>query len=526
MTGLAERVAALGEAARLSAGRADDEVVARAAKVAANASSRLAFSGDWTVVALAGATGSGKSSLFNAITGTQYAQTGVRRPTTAQTMAAVWGSEVPTALLDWLAVTRRQLIPAPKSDVTNLVLLDLPDHDSTAEAHRLQVDRLVELVDMLVWVVDPQKYADAALHESYLIPLAGHAAVMIVALNQIDRLSDEEVQRCMGDLRRLLDAEGLAASATVAVSAETGQGVPELGRRILAAVREKQTAAKRLAADISRAVAELEPQLGTSDVPELERKVGRRLTDSLVAAAGGEVVVDAVGRAWRLRGAYATGWPMLSWIAKLRADPLRRLRLGEKRAELDPAPRTSLPGAAPVQTAQVDMAVRALGEQAATGLPRGWADAVKEAARSNRALLPGRLDAAIAGTDLQFERGQSWWTVVRVLQWLLIVAVVAGLGWLAVDFLLLYLQLPALPGVTWWGFPAQTVLAVGGALAGIVLAGVCRIGVELGARRKRVRARTAIRRSVATVASTEIVAPVTAELDRYQRARDAIRKAR
>jgi GTP-binding protein EngB required for normal cell division len=526
VTGLPERVAALGEAARLSAGRVDEAIVQRCVAVVEHASSRLAFSGDWTVVALAGATGSGKSSLFNAITGTQLAQTGVRRPMTAQTMAAVWGTGLPADLLDWLAVTRRQLIPAPQSDYTNLVLLDLPDHDSTAEAHRVQVDRLVELVDMLVWVVDPQKYADAALHQSYLVPLAGHSDVMVVALNQIDRLTADEADRCASDLRRLLDSEGLASTAVLSVSAETGQGVPELGRRILTAVRAKEVAAKRLSADIARSVAELEPELGQSEPPVLERKIGRQLTDSLVAAAGGEVVVDAVGRAWRLRGSFATGWPMLSWITKLRADPLRRLRLGEKRAELDPAPRTSLPGAAPVQTAQVDVAIRALGDAAAQGLPRGWRDAIRDAARSNRALLPGRLDAAIAGTDLRFDRGQAWWTVVRVLQWLLVAAVLGGLGWLGVDFVLLYLQLPALPRVTWWGFPAQTVLAVGGALTGIVLAAVCRLGVELGARRKRVQARTAIRRSIAAVAASEVVAPVTAELDRYQRARAALKAAR
>ena len=52
------------------------------------------------------------------------------------------------------------------------MLLDLPDHDSTVAAHRLEVDRLVALVDVLVWVLDPQKYADAAIHERYLRPLA------------------------------------------------------------------------------------------------------------------------------------------------------------------------------------------------------------------------------------------------------------------------------------------------------------------------------------------------------------------
>ena len=53
-----------------------------------------------------------------------------------------------------------------------VVLLDLPDHDSTEVSHHLEVDRLVQLADMLVWVLDPQKYADAAIHDRYLAPLA------------------------------------------------------------------------------------------------------------------------------------------------------------------------------------------------------------------------------------------------------------------------------------------------------------------------------------------------------------------
>ena len=41
---------------------------------------------------------------------------------------------------------------------------------------------------MLVWVLDPLKYADASVHRRYLVPLAGHAAVTTVVLNQVDTL--------------------------------------------------------------------------------------------------------------------------------------------------------------------------------------------------------------------------------------------------------------------------------------------------------------------------------------------------
>ncbi len=110
------------------------------------------------------------------------------------------------------------------------MLLDLPDHDSVRLENRLEVDRLVELVDVLVWVLDPEKYADAAVHDRYLRPLAGHAGALLVVLNQADRLPEADLASIRGDLRRLLDAEGLADAALLPVSARTGAGLPELTR--------------------------------------------------------------------------------------------------------------------------------------------------------------------------------------------------------------------------------------------------------------------------------------------------------
>lgn len=51
---------------------------------------RLQLVGGHTVVALAGATGSGKSSLFNRLVGEDIATVGARRPTTSTASAAVW----------------------------------------------------------------------------------------------------------------------------------------------------------------------------------------------------------------------------------------------------------------------------------------------------------------------------------------------------------------------------------------------------------------------------------------------------
>jgi GTP-binding protein EngB required for normal cell division len=532
---LVDHLRALGEAVELCEGRVDSGALAEARRVVDQADRRLAISGSATVVALAGATGSGKSSIFNALSGTELATVGVRRPTTAHAMASSWGEESAEELLDWLQIPRRHALttdPALDAALDGLVLLDLPDHDSTELDHRMEVDRLVRLVDEFIWVVDPQKYADAAIHDRYLKPLAQHADVMMIILNQVDKLTSSQREQCLSDLQRLLNSEGLGKVPVMAVSAATGEGIEALRETLARQVAEKQAAARRLAADVSVAAARLSTASGTTKVTPVARPSTDRLTTQVAIAAGVPVVTEAVGKAWRLRGGLATGWPVLAWIAKFKPDPLRRLHLdrlgvGRRHKEIDPAGvgRTSLPATSGVQKARVDTAVRTLADEAAQGLTRGWADAIKQAARSSEDALPDRVDRAIATTGLDLAQHRRWWQLVRVLQWLLVAAVVAGLGWLGVSFLLVYLQLPPLPEVTWWGLPAPTVLLVGGVLAGLLLAGLARIFVEVGARRRTSQARQSLRAAIARVTGELVIDPVKAEQDRYEKARLALERA-
>jgi GTP-binding protein EngB required for normal cell division len=533
---LVDHLRALQEAVELCEGRVDPDTLAEARRVVDQADRRLALSGSATVVALAGATGSGKSSMFNALSGTTLATVGVRRPTTAHAMASSWGEESAEDLLDWLQIPRRHALPTdPAMDAAldGLVLLDLPDHDSTELDHRMEVDRLVQLVDMLIWVVDPQKYADAAIHDRYLKPLAEHSDVMMIILNQVDKLTASQREQCLKDLRRLLDSEGLGKVPVIAVSAATGEGIETLRETLADRVAEKQAAARRLAADVSVAAGKLSAASGTTKLTPLARSSISQLTTQVAIAAGVPVVIEAVGKAWRLRGGLATGWPVLAWVAKFKPDPLRRLHLdrlgaGRRRKEIDPSQvgRTSLPATSGVQKARVDTALRVLADQAAHGVTRGWADEIRKAARSAEDALPDRVDRAIATTDLDLAQHRGWWQVIRVLQWLLVATVVAGLGWLGLSFLLAYLQLPPLPEVTWWGIPAPTVLTVGGVLAGLLVAGLARIGVEVGARRRTAKARQSLRAAIGRVTGELVIDPVKAEQARYESARLALERAR
>ena len=62
-----DQVRGLTDAVTAARGRLDDDAVDSASTVASRAAERLKLSAEHTVVAIAGATGSGKSSTFNAL---------------------------------------------------------------------------------------------------------------------------------------------------------------------------------------------------------------------------------------------------------------------------------------------------------------------------------------------------------------------------------------------------------------------------------------------------------------------------
>jgi GTP-binding protein EngB required for normal cell division len=564
---LDSRLAALLEAAELAEGRLPEEAVSGARAVAERAGVRRTLSIDHTVAALAGATGSGKSSLYNALAGTDLAAVGVVRPTTSAAQAALWDGEGAGPLLDWLDIPRRHPA-ASASDLSGLVLLDLPDHDSIQVSHRLEVDRLVALVDLLVWVVDPQKYADAALHDRYLRRLAAHRGVMLVVLNQVDRLPESAVDRCLRDLRRLLDEDGLAGVPILAVSARTGAGLPELRALLNDRVAERKSWSTRLAADITTAAA----HLGTPEEAPARRATDGALTAALCEAAGVPLVVEAVAKGHRHRAVVATGWPVTRWIRKFRPDPLRRLRigampamgelpaggapagptgrpagptgrpagpLGESAGPLGQSPgpsgqgpgaevvgRTSVPAASAVQRARVETAIRDVGEAAAADLPGPWAAAVRQAARSRSQELADAVDRVVATTSAGATRRPKWWRAVNVLQWLVFGAMLAGALWLGGLFGMDYLRLPQPPLPTVGVVPWPTVLLVGGALAGVLIALLSRLAAWAGGRRRARRTARALRTAVGRVGDDLVLAPVRAELDRHARFTDALTRAR
>jgi energy-coupling factor transporter ATP-binding protein EcfA2 len=505
------------------------------------AGARLALSREHTVVALAGATGSGKSSLFNALARFDMSPVGVRRPTTGVTHACVWGPpEGATKLLDWIGVLPRHryvrespLDGEDEADLRGLVLLDLPDFDSVERSHRREVDRLLGLVDLVVWVVDPQKYADRLVHTAYLREFHRHKEVTVVVLNQADQLAPTDVTLVLADLRRLLDDDGLSGVPVLAAIALHSAGVADLRRVLEQAVAERQAALRRLSADLTAAVDRLAEQMGPAVRADIDRDTTERLTDALAASAGVPAVAEATEHAYRHRAAGATGWPVVRGLRRLRPDPLRRLHLpgpAERGSPDDAAAEslvaaTSVPDPTAAQRAAAGLAVRAVADRAGAELPPPWRSAVAAAARSRLSDLPDALDRAIASTDLGLRRRPFWWRLVGAVQWLVTLAAVVGLAWLVGGYALRALGLPR-PDYPMIGIvPLPTAMLVGGLLAGLLVAVLVRPIIGWAARRAHRRAESRLRAAVHQVGRALVVAPVREVLDSYDRGREALAAA-
>ncbi len=520
---LPERIDALERAAGLSVGRLPVSAVEETRAVVARSRERLRHGTEWTVVALAGATGSGKSSLFNLLAGSELSASGVRRPTTSAAHAAVWGQRSDEGLFEWLDVSRVHRLGDSDPDVDGLVLLDLPDHDSVQESNRVEMERLTALVDLLVWVVDPEKYADAALHGRLAHSLTEHGGAMLFALNQVDRLDQPGQASCQRDLTRLLDDYGLSQAPVIPTSARDGTGVQELRAVIVERVRTKRAALVRIEADARVAAEGLQSAGGgPGKASSLGRRGRGRLVRALSDAAGVSTVLAAVAAGYRRDAGARVGWPVTRWLAGLRSHPLRRLGLGRGRA----AAATSLPRPGRTQLSSLRQSLREAVAEVTKNLPEPWPSATRRAVMGEPNRLVDPLDQAIAGVEVSVARSPAWWKVFGALQTVLLAVAGAGGLWLLVLFGFSYLRLPEPPTPEWRGIPAPTLMALGGIAAGLVLGVVGRTVARFGGKRAAAKMRRELDARIEEVAEDHILAPLEAELSAFRDFQAAVLTAR
>jgi hypothetical protein len=245
-------ITALLDLSDLAVGRCEGALASPArgdfARVVRRSRRRVGYAGEVLVVAFAGGTGSGKSSLVNAISGDTVVRTGVVRPTTDAAIAVIPRGTMDryTRLLSELDVKDR----VESDTLEDLILVDLPDLDSTQAGHRLIVESMLPVVDAVVWVFDPEKYADASIHNEFLTTLAPYEGQFVFVLNQADRLA-ESVAIVSEDLSRLLREDGFREPLVLtATAAGSHPRVPELVGVLDQRLDMKRTVSSKIAIDL------------------------------------------------------------------------------------------------------------------------------------------------------------------------------------------------------------------------------------------------------------------------------------
>jgi energy-coupling factor transporter ATP-binding protein EcfA2 len=461
-----------------------DAAGARATLAASRA--RLGFPGTAFVLALAGGTGAGKSSLLNALAGAEVSPAGATRPVTDEPVAWVPADAAAELrpLLGWVGVAK--VVSHDDARFGELCLLDLPDYDSVEPRHRATVDELLPRVDAVCWVLDPEKYADRVLHDDYLRPLAHHADRAVFVVNRRDVIGGpEQVAALTADLRRRLADDGIGDRPVFVVAADPPDGGPpgeleELRAWLSGRMQAKAVVTGRVAADCTAAGAELARRAGLDGPAAARPLVGegarRAAGERAVAAARSAVDVDGVRRACQRRtraearaaGAGPLG-RLLAWVARARGggergpasarsiDPVAYARGWRGRSTLS---RTVNP-------------VHDLLRSAAVAAPPALRAKVMALAAPDRLeeRLAEAIDGAVARASVDHARPpRSWlWPLIGVLQTVATLAAAVGALW----YLTLYLagraqaDLPDLP--TWRGVPMPLLLLVGGVVAGWLL---------------------------------------------------------
>ncbi|MEE9415192.1 MAG: hypothetical protein V3V01_07900, partial [Acidimicrobiales bacterium] len=237
------------------------------------------------------------------------------------------------------------------------------------------------------------------------------------------------------------------------------------------------------------------------DVGELVPKKGRKqLIAALGVAAGVESASAIVEKQYRRDAGLATGWPAVRWLRKLKKTPLRSL---------------GTPAASAMANAEVGVALRDVGELAASGLAESWSTEIRGEMRAAQPIVIESLGKVSLQAANATRDRPRWWSAFSWLQrvaatvaiigglWLIGLAVAGGFFKLDTD--------PLLPMVKDW-LPLPTAMVFGGLAVGILGALIARIPTAIGASRRGRRVRNELNIRVATIADQDVFSRFDAAL--------------
>jgi hypothetical protein len=157
------------------------------------------------IVAFMGGTGVGKSSLLNRLAGKPIARAGIVRPTSREVTLFHHHSVAIQHLPEQLPLAKISISQHDDETKKNIVWIDMPDFDSTEQSNKQLVLQWLPHIDVLIYVVSPERYRDEKAWRLLLAEGARHAWLFV--FNQWDRGQLEQYE----DFNRQLHKAGFVA---------------------------------------------------------------------------------------------------------------------------------------------------------------------------------------------------------------------------------------------------------------------------------------------------------------------------
>jgi energy-coupling factor transporter ATP-binding protein EcfA2 len=308
------------------------------------------------VVVVLGSTGSGKSSLFNALAGRDVSPSGILRPTTRRPVALAHPDDAAADLLPGLSERDALELVVDPTIGRGLVLVDAPDFDSVELANRALAVELLEAADLVVYVTTATRYADEVPWT--ILERARQRGVPLLAV--LNRLPPEvdDADAIVADHAAMLQRGQLADSGAFGALevVPVAEGALEPGRDALAAdaIAPIRDALARLTADEAarRKLARRSLEAALAGLPAAVEEVAREVDEERAAAAASlDIAERAYGERRRAlgeelgRGTFMRAEVLRQWqdfvgagqVARILAQGIGRLVAGV-RSLLNPGP--------------------------------------------------------------------------------------------------------------------------------------------------------------------------------------------
>ena len=254
------------------------------------------------VVVLLGSTGSGKSSLLNALVGRDVSPSGVLRPTTRRPVVIAHPDDAGGELLPGMRERDALELVADPGIGRGLVLVDAPDFDSVELSNRALAVELLEAADLVVFVTTATRYADQ-VPWTILERARQRGVPLLAVLNRLPAEADD-ADAVAADYAAMLQQGRLHASGAFGALevVPVAEGALEPGRDALAttAVAPIRDSLARLTADETarRALARRSLAAALEGLPAAVEEVAREVDDERAATAA---LLDVAERAYRER---------------------------------------------------------------------------------------------------------------------------------------------------------------------------------------------------------------------------------